>query len=89
MICDRCGIKPSGDYFSISCQNGCTNPNPPHYAHIIRPHGYIIIHDDYWINKFTQALIFTQALDPIEFHNLTPEQFVQMIALLLDGLDEI
>ena len=83
MICDRCGVKPSEDYFYRICQNGCTNPVPPHYPHIVKPHGYIIIYDRYWIDKFTKAL------NPDEFHNLTPEQFVQTIAPLLHGLDEL
>ena len=83
MICDGCGKKPAEDFFHRVCDNGCANQLPPHYPHKIQPHGYIIIHDDYWINKFTKAL------HPDDFNNLTPDQFVQKIAPLLDALDEL
>ena len=83
MICDGCGKKPAEDFFHRVCDNGCTDQVPLQLPHIIKPYGYIIIHDDYWINKFTKAL------NPDDFHKLTSKQFVQMIAPLFDGLDEL
>ena len=65
--------------YTLACLN-CTD-RVRYY--IIQPHAYIIIHDQYWIHKFKEAL------NTDDFYKLTAQQFVQMIAPLLHGLNEL
>ena len=75
IVCQNCGLQEREiSIFSRHCM-ACDK--------LVQPHGYIVIHDKYWIN------IFKDVLDTEYFRRTTSEIFVQITSRLIGELENV